>query len=312
MKSSFNAAASAAASTSSVYVYQCPDTTSVSQACRSLRVHPLFCNNPNVNRDACNAKQCNQIYIDNYAACQCHRSPEQFYEHSVNIEGLLRRCDVASLTNPYGNLYQYRAGTIRVTSVVGFTTAAPIAGSTASPVPVNNQSKLSGGAIAGVVIGCLAAVALAGLLAWCWRKKRHEHTAVYDQHSTYDNHEPTRTVVTEKIEPIVVKAGTTNFNTSTPGNTPYTTSMTATPANNYSTGTNYDRNTHPSTSYNTTTTTNNGYNANAYNSGRNVVDGAQNAANTAYNTDHNAGRDPSNAAGNGARAAGNAANNAMH
>ncbi|KAF9370710.1 hypothetical protein CPB97_002529 [Podila verticillata] len=203
--------------------------------------------------------------------------------------------------------------------VVGSTTAAPIVGPTESPMPVNNQSKLSGGAIAGIVLGCLAALALVGLLAWCWRKKRHQHTAVYNQDSTYDNRGPTCTVVTEKIEPAVVKAGTTNYNTSTPGNTTYTTSPTTTPVNSYSTGTNYGSNTRPSTSYNTTTTTNNGYNADAYNSGRNVVDGAQIAANTVYNADHNtadsaynANRDPSNSVGSGARAAGNAANNAMH
>lgn len=40
----------------------------------------VVCNNPNGNKDACNAKQCNQTYVDNYAACQCRRSLEQFYE----------------------------------------------------------------------------------------------------------------------------------------------------------------------------------------------------------------------------------------
>lgn len=325
-------------------------------------------------------------------------------QHAANVEGLLKRCGVAGLSNPYGNPNQYRpgqgtaifippssanddvnggastqvwggttyyggtatvvdgtthwadatavvrgttlvggtttwvsgtpgviggassgvathsAGTTRAASVVISITAAPVAGPTESPVPVNNQSqKLSGGAIAGIVLGCLAASAIAGLLAWCWRKNRHQHTTVYNQHSTYDNREPTRTVVTEKIEPVVVKTGTTNYNTGTPGNTTYTTSTT-TPVNNYSTGANYDSNTHPTTSFNTMTTTNTGYNANnAYNSGRNVVDGAQNAANTAYNAGHNAtnstynaGRDASNAVGNGARTAGNAASNAMH
>ncbi|KAG0040467.1 hypothetical protein BGZ82_002551 [Podila clonocystis] len=391
MKSSFIAAAIVAVSTSSVYAYQCPDTNSINQSCRSISVFPLICNNPNVNRESCNAKQCNQTYVDNYAACQCRRSPEQFYEHSVNVEGLLRRCGVAGLTNPYGNPFQYRpgqgtatftpstpgggngganthmwAGTtyyggtatvvdgttrwVGATAVVGGSTlvggtttwvsgtpgiiggttrgfvtgtrtgtatAAPIVGPTDSPVPVQKQSsRISGGAIAGIVIGCLAALAIAGLLAWCWRKKRHQHTAVYNEHSTYDNRGPTRTVVTEKIEPVVVKTGTTNYNTTTtPGTTTYSTTAT-TPVNNYSTGTNYNS-THPSTSYNTTTA-NTGYNS-AYNSGHNMVDGAQNAANNTYNAGYTAANSAYNTANNtantvnsGARSAGNATNNAMH
>ncbi|KAG0362939.1 hypothetical protein BG005_003477 [Podila minutissima] len=394
MKSSFIVTAIVAVSTSSVYAYQCSDTASINQSCRSISVFPLVCNNPNLNREECNAKQCNQTYIDNYAVCQCRRYPEQFYEHSANVEGLLRRCGVAGLTNPYGNPFQYRpgqgtatfvpsstpgddkgdgsiqmwagttyyggtatvvdgttrwvgatavvggstlvggtttwvsgtpgiiGGTTRSfvgaatpTSAVGSTTAAPIVGPTDSPVPVQEQSSgLSGGAIAGIVIGCLAALAIAGLLAWCWRKKRHQHTAVYNEHSTYDNHGPTRTVVTEKIEPVVVKTGTTNFSTTTtPGATTYST--TTTPVNNYSTGTNYDM--HPSTAYNTTTT-NTGYNS-AYNTGRTAVDGAQNAVNSTYNAGQTATNSAYNAANNtantvnyGTRSAGNAANNAMH
>ncbi|KAF9319309.1 hypothetical protein BG003_009390 [Podila horticola] len=284
MRSSFITAAIVAVSTSSVYAYQCPDTTSINQSCSSISVFPLVCNNPNANKEACNAKQCNQSYIDNYAACQCRRSPDQFYEHSANVEGLLKRCGVAGLTNPYGSPFQYRPGqgtaTFVPTSTPTNTTAAPIVGPTDSPVPVQKQSsKISGGAIAGIVIGCLAALAIAGLLAWCWRKKRHQHTAVYNDHSTYDNRGPTRTVVTEKIEPVVVKTGTTNFNTTTtPGTTTHST--TTTPVSNYPTGTNY-HSTHPSTSYNTTAS-NTGYNS-AYNAGRNVVDGAQNATSQTYN-----------------------------
>ncbi|KAG0092864.1 hypothetical protein BGZ93_010394 [Podila epicladia] len=303
MKSSFIVTAIVAVSTSSVYAYQCPDTAAINQACRSVIVFPLRCNNPTLNKDECNAKQCNQAYIDNYAACQCRRNPEQFYEHAVNVEGIVRRCGVAGLINPYGNPLQYRPGQGTATFVptptrtsVGTatpTTAAPIVGPTESPVPVQSQSSgISGGAIAGIVLGCLAALAIAGLLAWCWRKKRHQHTAVYDQHTTYDSHGPTRTVVTEKIEPVVVKAGTTNFNTTTTsGTTPYSTATTSTPANTYSTGTNYD--THPSTSYNTTTS-NTGYNT-AYNAGRTAADGTQIAGQTASNNAYNAGSAASNA-----------------
>jgi hypothetical protein len=40
----------------------------------------VICDNPNVNIEACNEVQCNQSYIDNYAACQCLRSRTEFYE----------------------------------------------------------------------------------------------------------------------------------------------------------------------------------------------------------------------------------------
>jgi len=40
----------------------------------------VVCYNPNVNKEACNAKQCNQQYINNYAACQCRRVTMNFYQ----------------------------------------------------------------------------------------------------------------------------------------------------------------------------------------------------------------------------------------
>ncbi|KAG0273909.1 hypothetical protein BGZ95_010281 [Linnemannia exigua] len=320
---------------SSVSAYQCPDNTSVNNSCRQISVSPLICNNPNVNKDACNAKQCNQQYIDNYAACQCRRSPNMFYEHSANVEGLVRRCGLSTLNNPYGSPSQYRPGqgtqtfgpVTPVTSsansgvvtriyngttyyggsntVVSGTTrwpppgsrarpassaapvlvsAAPIESPTETAVPVQKQGKkkLSGGAIAGIVLGCLAALALAGLLAWCWRRKRNQHTTTYNTHSTYEtsqNRGPTRTVVTEKIEPVVVKSGTHQTYNNAPANsTTYTTTTQSVPVNNQgynNPSTTYNTASsnavHPSTSYNTTTTTN-GYNTanNEYNSGYNT------------------------------------------
>ncbi|KAG0051507.1 hypothetical protein BGZ83_003628 [Gryganskiella cystojenkinii] len=288
MKITLLVAAVAAAST--VSAYQCPTTAEVNTACRAISVFPLICNNPNVNVSACNDRQCNQTYINNYSACQCRRSSTQFYENSVNVEGLLRRCGMAGLTNPYGNPYQYRpgqgtqtfspsssaggvvtrvyngttyyggqtaviSGTTRIvsaTAIVGGTTilpgtttwvsgtpgiirgtstrvgagrgtrtAAPITSPTATAAPIVAQENkhISGGAVAGIVLGTLAAALLAGLLGWCWRKKRAEHTTVYNNAATtYDNRGPTRTVVTEKIEPVVVKsvptgATTTTYNT---------------------------------------------------------------------------------------------------
>ncbi|KAG0063652.1 hypothetical protein BGZ89_009733 [Linnemannia elongata] len=362
---------------SSVSAYQCPDTASVNSSCRQISVSPLVCNNPNVNKDACNAKQCNQAYIDNYSACQCRRSPNMFYEHSANVEGLLRRCGLSTLSNPYGSPNQYRPGqgtqifgpitsatstagsgvvtrvyngttyyggsntvisgttrwagatviyngtringattwisgtpsiirgtSTRIAPVPGTTvvsssaSAAPIESPTSTPVPVQSQGKkkLSGGAIAGIVLGCLAALALAGLLAWCWRRKRSQHTTVYNTHSTYENQNrgPTRTVVTEKIEPVVVKSSThqTYNNNNIPANnsTTYNTTTQSVPANQgynntsttYNTGSNV---VHPSTTYNTTTTTgyntaNNGYNSasNTYNNGYNTANDVRNNA----------------------------------
>ncbi|KAF9153582.1 hypothetical protein BG015_003118 [Linnemannia schmuckeri] len=152
---------------------------------------------------------------------------------------------------------------------------------TPTAAPDQGNRRVSGGAIAGIVLGCLAALAIAGLLAWCWRRKRHQHTAAYNTPSAYENQNrgPTRTVVTEKIEPVVVKSGThQTYNNSTPANTNstnYTTTNQSVPTNQghnssstaYNTGSNA---VHPSTSYNTTTTA--GYNT----------------ANSGYNTGYNA------------------------
>ncbi|KAG0275093.1 hypothetical protein BGZ95_009192 [Linnemannia exigua] len=266
-----------------VNAYTCPAVPAINTACRAISVFPLTCNNPNVNVVACNEKQCSQTYIDNYAACQCRRSPTLFYEHSVNVEGLLRRCGIAGLTNPFGNPYQYRPGqgtqtfvpssrsgapgsdagatrifngttyyggsatvisnTTRIVSataivngtwiapgtttwasntpgIISGTSTAWVGTQTAAPIeipapvetvkPIKEQdNSMSGGAIAGTVIGSLAAIALAGLLGWCWRKKRAQHTTLYSNPSTtvIDTNTaraPTRTVVTEKIEPVVV------------------------------------------------------------------------------------------------------------
>ncbi|KAG0057767.1 hypothetical protein BGZ83_003665 [Gryganskiella cystojenkinii] len=298
----------AAVSTASAYV--CPDAQSVSYSCRQLNVFPLVCYNPKLNKDACNEKQCNQPYIDNYAACQCRRSMTEFFEHSVNVEGLIRRCG-GGLNNPFGNSGQYRpgqgtatfpvgtpthpgnggpsgtldpnnpatriyngttyyggqtgvvSGTTRIvsaTAVVGSTTilpgtttwvsgtpgiirgtstpsgpsatgkpatryyngttyyggqtggvdlattsAQPLVTSTESPLPITTQSRrVSPGAIAGIVLGLLAAALIAALLAFCWRRKRAAHVATTT--TTHIAHAPPRTIVTEKIEPVVVKA----------------------------------------------------------------------------------------------------------
>ncbi|KAF9276658.1 hypothetical protein BGZ68_009859 [Mortierella alpina] len=211
------------------------------------------------------ASQCNQPYIDNYAACQCRRSTTDFYEHAKNVGGLIRRCGGNGLTNPFGDPGQYRPGqgtaTFSATGTVSPTASGfvPVTGSPSGtpfpfpvvPIPrnpgtnatrvyngttyyggqttnisgttrivnataivnapddeplnVNAQSThISGGAIAGIVLGLLGAALLAGLLALCWRKKCAAHVAPAG--TTHISHAPTRTVVTEKIEPVVVKS----------------------------------------------------------------------------------------------------------
>ncbi|KAG0092268.1 hypothetical protein BGZ93_008387 [Podila epicladia] len=364
MKSTFIVAVLAAAA---VHAYQCPPVPAVNLACSSITVRPLKCNNPLVNVQECNAKQCIQSYIDNYAACQCRRSPNNFYEHSVNVEGLIRRCGMAALKNPYGNPYQYRpgqgtqtfvpsspaggpvvtrvfngttyyggqtgvvSGTTRIVSatavvngtmilpgtttwvsntpgIIGGTstrhitnggtrTAAPIVGPSEIPVTAES-SKISGGAIAGIVLGTLAAAALAGLLG-C--------------HSAYETRGPTRTVVTEKIEPVVVKstsnsaAGTTATNYAAPvapatGSTTYTTSGQSAPVG------------HTSTTYNTTTpanpysTTTSSYNTQP----RTGVNAVTNAVNNTTNAASNAAHGTVNAVGSGVNAVGTGASNMVH
>ncbi|KAF9547447.1 hypothetical protein EC957_008457 [Mortierella hygrophila] len=393
-----------------VNAYTCPATPAVNIACGVISVSPLLCSNPKVNVAACNEKQCNQTYIDNYAACQCRRSPTLFYEHSVNVDGLLRRCGVDGLTNPFGNPDQYRpgqgtqtfspsggsgatrifsgttyyggstsviSGTTRIvdatavvngtwiapgtttwvsntpgivqgtsTSWVGAatTTAQPIEAPSATPVqtvvPVVNQNyHMSGGAIAGTVLGSLAAFALAGLLGWCWRKKRAQHTTLYSNSSTtaVDTNAaraPSRTVVTEKIEPVVVKSvPTTNTHVVTPGTTAYSTPST----NTYnSTNTGYNSN-NTNTGYNVNNT-NTGYNGNntvpvnTYSSASNPTSTAHTTYNTATNANtgystqprtsgvldsvsngvHNTANATGNAVSHGVNSAGNTVGNAIH
>ncbi|KAG0021016.1 hypothetical protein BGZ82_011444 [Podila clonocystis] len=372
MKSTFIIAVLAA--TATVHAYQCPAAPAINQACRSVVVRPLVCNNPQVNVKECNAKQCIQSYIDNYSACQCRRSPNNFYEHSVNVEGLIRRCGMAALKNPYGSPSQYRpgqgtqtfvasssvggpvatrifngttyyggqtgvvSGTTRIVSataivngtmilpgtttwvsntpgIIGGTstrrvgnggtrTAAPIVAPTEIPVSAESN-KISGGAIAGIVLGTLAAAALAGLLGWCWRKKRNEHTAIYS-HSAYENRGPTRTVVTEKIEPVVVKsnnnaATTTSANYAAPvvpttGSTTYASTQSAPVGHNSTT---YNTTTPVNNPYSTTTTSN-GYNTQPRTGG--VVSGVPDAVNRTTHAAHGT----VNAVGSGANAVGTA------
>ncbi|KAF9100734.1 hypothetical protein BGX27_000266 [Mortierella sp. AM989] len=297
MKAAFVLTALAAV-TSSVSAYQCPPIQDVDFACKQLNVFPLVCYNPKLNIGPCNAKQCNQPYIDNYAACQCRRSVEQFYENSKNVQGLLNRCG-GTFSNPYGSPDIYRPGqgtatfppttamttpapttdsgaatptpsdtrvydgttyyggvtsvidgTTRIvsaTAIVGATTilpgtttwvsetpgiisgtstyaqtstaasdpaasSAPAAAPTAQPIELQprhpyeiTDHHISGGSIAGIVLGLLGSLVLAILLGFCWRKVRKEHPPMaYAQNHIPSG--PTRTTVVEKIEPVVVRA----------------------------------------------------------------------------------------------------------
>ncbi|KAG0267480.1 hypothetical protein BG011_004514 [Mortierella polycephala] len=128
----------------------------------------------------------------------------------VNVEGLIRRCG-GGFINPFGDSNQYdptpsasstSLSTSKVVPGTGITTntAVPRTSTAALPfvspseIPLGVMSEsISGGAIAGTVIGILAAASLVGLLALCWCKK----------HAV--SHGPTRTTMTKMTEPVVVK-----------------------------------------------------------------------------------------------------------
>ncbi|KAF9989193.1 hypothetical protein BGZ75_007218 [Mortierella antarctica] len=229
MKTTAILAAIIAAAASTVSAFTCPDDAGIANACRSSVVRPLTCDNPKLFIVPCNAKQCNQPYVDNYAACQCRRNRTDFFQNAVNVEGLIRRCNMKGLVNPYGNPGQYRPG--QGTQTFAPTrTAAPVVSPTETGVPISTQNHhISKGAIAGIVLGILGATALAALLGLCWRKKRNEHTTVYNSHAGYDNRGPTRTVVTEKIEPVVVKSVPGGAASGTTYSTPVTGASTIVP-----------------------------------------------------------------------------------
>ncbi|KAF9115518.1 hypothetical protein BGX27_007533 [Mortierella sp. AM989] len=209
----------------------------------------------------------------------------------ANVQGLLNRCGLAGLSNPYGDPNQYRpgqgtqtfvstttvgevvtriydgttyyggqteviSGTTRIVSATAIAggsmilpgtttwvsetprilsgtsaalspTAPPSSSHTAAHIiaPTENYNDhVSGGAIAGIVIGLLIMAALAGLLAACWRKKRHEYMSDFDGCLPHDINGPTRTVVTEKIEPVVVPSSSPHnigTNSAVPAQTNY-------------------------------------------------------------------------------------------
>ncbi|KAG0253212.1 hypothetical protein BG011_006495 [Mortierella polycephala] len=290
MKSAFVAVAIAALST--VSAYQCPSTREVDQSCKSISVSPSGLANPFGNSDQYKPGE----------------GTKAFAPSSTSLVGGPGATRVFDGTTYYGGQTTVISGTTRIVSatavaggsmiVSGTTTWASntpgvVSGTstpwtasgtslTAAPitVPTNDQNgvpieshHISGGSVAGIVLGCVAATILAGLLGWCWRKQRNRHTTVYNSHAASDNRGPTRTVVTEKIEPVVVKSvpagagastaspGNTGYSTTNPGNTGYSTTN---PGNTgYSTtnpgATGYSTNTNPGTTgYNSTTTT--GYN----------------------------------------------------
>jgi hypothetical protein len=93
---------------------------------------------------------------------------------------------------------------LAVTTAVGTTTAQPIVAPT--EIAISTQSsKMSGGAIAGTVLGIWGALGLAGLLGWCWRRSRAAHVPIVSSTTRVGRGAP-RTIVTEKIEPLVVKS----------------------------------------------------------------------------------------------------------
>ncbi|KAF9098996.1 hypothetical protein BGX23_004531 [Mortierella sp. AD031] len=198
---------------------------------------------------------------------------------------------------------------------------------------MEQDNSMSGGAIAGTVIGSLAALALAGLLGWCWRRERAQHIPLYSNSSTTAldpnaARAPTRTVVTEKIEPVVVKSvpttntnmggpGTTSYSTTQPSGVPATNSYNTAPVNTYSSTSNPTSN---PTTYNPTTTTS-GYNTQPRTAGviDSVSSGVHNPAHSAGTAVNNGVTATGNTTSSGANAVGNdvrgttsSANNAIH
>ncbi|KAF9973154.1 hypothetical protein BGZ73_003621 [Actinomortierella ambigua] len=200
------------------HAFTCPSTPSITSACLQLNVLPLVCSNPQVNVKECNDKQCSQPYVDKYAVCQCRGSTTDFFKAKIEqspprssnahkVESLIKRCRLTKsdkLVNPYVPVKPTTSPT-----------AQPIVGPSPTNTPVS-ASKVSGGAIAGWVLGLLATAGLAALLAICWRRKRRD--PIYNQHLLADPRGAARTVVTEKIEPVVVKAvPSSQVYTGTPG-----------------------------------------------------------------------------------------------
>ncbi|KAG0261329.1 hypothetical protein BG011_001103 [Mortierella polycephala] len=259
-----------------VLAYQCPDSASINHACLGVSTRPLI--PPSILTRVIPSNAISHILtvmlLANAVVAQPHfmRVPtfdKSTTKNSMNVDGLLRRCGVTRLDNPYGSPSQYKPdeGTRMYIALASGTstrdtsmqTAAPIIAPTESLI-ATQQERVSGGAIAGIVIGCLVALALAFLLFWFWRKKRHQNSTVYNSYmTTYSNYGPTRTAVTEKVEPVVVNIGTLKPTHKTTDSMPVdqhynsaafdchaahpSTSYNATSLNSYDTDTSFDAHT---------------------------------------------------------------------
>ncbi|KAF9582087.1 hypothetical protein BGW38_000669 [Lunasporangiospora selenospora] len=181
--------------------FVCPDAESINYACRQLNVFPLVCYDPSRNVQECNAKQCNQPYIDNYSTCQCRRSMTDFYESSRNVGGLIRRCG-GGFTNPYGDSSQYRPGQGTAT----FPTSATATGATGAPgsmTRIYDGTTYYGGQT-GVVSGTTRIVSATAVVGG---------TTIFSGTTTWVSETPRilsgssspAMIITEKVEPVVVR-----------------------------------------------------------------------------------------------------------
>ncbi|KAF9351116.1 hypothetical protein BGX26_010801 [Mortierella sp. AD094] len=170
------AVAALAPAAASASVYQCPNSTIVSEACHQLDGIPLSCFNLSKSGSGCNTLQCNQAYIDNYVACQCRHGSTKLYEY-------LPSQDTQASSDPAASSDQLDASAASAAAVTDVkaeeepttTDVDPNDEPTEAPVP--NDSYNSGGipvgAVVGIILGLMGFLLAATLLTMIIGSRRN-------------------------------------------------------------------------------------------------------------------------------------------